>query len=69
MNSVDQFEQAMNSIDQLEQANLIATIASTLDSEKNEFPNEAQAIAKICVDNLHELAQKLAGNEVYKIYS
>ena len=59
----------MNSVDQFEQANLIATIASTLDSEKNEFPDDAQVIAKICVDNLHELAHKLAGNEVYKIYS
>lgn len=59
----------MNSIEQFEQANLIATIASTLDSEKNEFPDDAQVIAKICVDKLHELAYKLAGDEVYKIYS
>jgi hypothetical protein len=59
----------MNSADQLEQANLIATIASTLDSEKNEFPDDAQVIARICVENLHELAYKLAGNGVYKIYS
>ena len=59
----------MNSADQLEQANLIATIASTLDSEKNEFPDDAQVIAKTCVDNLHELASKLAGNDACKIYS
>jgi hypothetical protein len=59
----------MNSVVQLEQANLIATIASTLDSEKNEFPDDAQVIAKACVDNLHELAYKLAGNDAYKIYS
>ena len=59
----------MNTIDQFEHAKLIATTASELDSEKNEFPDEAQAIAKVCVDKLHELAYKLAGNEVYKIYS
>lgn len=59
----------MNSIDQFEHARLIATTASTLDAEKNEFPDEAQVIAKVCVDKLHELAHKLAGNEVHKIYS
>ncbi len=59
----------MNRIDQFKRANLIATIATTLDSEKNEFPDEAQIIAKICVDKLHELAHNLAGDEVHKIYS
>lgn len=65
MNSIDQFEQA----NLFKQANLIATIASTLDAGKNEFPDDVQVIAKTCVDNLHELASKLAGNEAHKIYS
>lgn len=58
----------METIDQFEQAKQIATIASTLDSDKNEFPDEARAIAAMCVDNLHSLAEKLAGSQAGKIY-
>lgn len=58
----------MNNTELLEQAMRIATTATLLDSDKNEFPDEAQIIAAICVDELHKLAEKLAGNQANKIY-
>ncbi len=57
----------MNTVDQFKLANQIAATAALLDSDKNEFPNEAREIAVICVNNLHSLAKKLAGNQVGKI--
>lgn len=58
----------MNTTDQFEYAKRIATTATVLDSEKNDFPDEAREIAKDCVDDLHRLAKKLAGNHVHDIY-
>lgn len=58
----------MNTTDQFEYAKRIATTAALLDSEKNDFPDEAKLVAKQCVDDLHSLAMKLAGNQVNKIY-
>jgi hypothetical protein len=62
-------EMDMETIDHFEQAKQIAGAAVILDSKKNEFPDEARAIAVMCVDNLHTLAEKLAGNQASKIYS
>lgn len=59
----------MNNIEQFILANQIAATAALLDSDKNEFPKEAKEIAVICVNNLHSLAKKLAGNQVGKIYT
>lgn len=61
-------ETTMNTTELFEQAKQIATTASLLDSNKNDFPDEARDIAKLCVDNLHVLAEKLAGNQVDRIY-
>ncbi|MBU1426454.1 MAG: hypothetical protein KKH12_09605 [Gammaproteobacteria bacterium] len=58
----------MDNTELFEQAKQIATTASLLDSNKNQFPNDARKIAEMCVDNLHTLAEKLAGNKVDKIY-
>ena len=55
-------------IELFEQAKQIAKTASKLDSDKNDFPEEARDIAAMCVDNLHALAEKLAGNQVSEIY-
>jgi hypothetical protein len=59
----------MKSTEQFEQACRIADTASELDSNKNYFPEEMRDIATICVENLHILAEKLAGNRVDQIYS
>ena len=59
----------MKNSEQLEQARRIADTASELDSNKNDFPEEMRDIATICVENLHVLAEKLAGNRVDQIYS
>jgi len=58
----------MNAIEQFERAKQIATTAALLDWEKNAFPDEAREIAAVCVDNLHFLAEKLAGSQVGKLY-
>lgn len=58
----------MNTTELFEQAKQIASAASLLDSEKNEFPEDARDIAALCVDHLHCLAEKLAGNQIDKIY-
>jgi hypothetical protein len=47
----------MNTTELFEQAKQIATTASLLDSDKNEFPDEARDIAAMCVNNLHKLAE------------
>jgi hypothetical protein len=59
----------MKNAEQFEQARRIADTASELDSSKNDFPEEMRDIATICVENLHVLAEKLAGNRVDQIYS
>jgi|WetSurMetagenome_2_1015567.scaffolds.fasta_scaffold54766_3 hypothetical protein len=61
-------ETTMNTTELFEQAKQIAATASLLDSTKNEFPDETRDFAAQCVDNLHILAEKLAGNQVGKIY-
>jgi hypothetical protein len=58
----------MKNAEQFEQARRIADTASELDSSKNDFPEEMRDIATICVENLHVLAEKLAGNRVDQIY-
>jgi hypothetical protein len=64
----DPKEMNMDSADCLEQAKQIASTAATLDYEKNDFPDEARDIAAMCVDQLHILAEKLAGKQAGKIY-
>jgi hypothetical protein len=59
----------MKNAEQFELAVRIAETASELDCSKNDFPEEMRDIAKICVENLHVLAEKLAGNQVDQIYS
>jgi hypothetical protein len=59
----------MKDTEQFEQARRIADTASELDSNKNYFPEEMRDIATICVENLHVLAEKLAGNQVDQIYT
>jgi hypothetical protein len=59
----------MKDTEQFEQARRIADTASELDSNKNYFPEEMRDIATICVENLHVLAEKLAGNRADQIYS
>jgi hypothetical protein len=64
----DPKEMNMDSIDCFEQAKQIASTAATLDFEKNKFPDEARKIAAMCVDQLHILAEKLAGKQSGQIY-
>jgi hypothetical protein len=59
----------MKNTERFEQALRIAETASELDSNKNDFPEEMRDIATTCVENLHVLAEKLAGNRVDQIYS
>jgi hypothetical protein len=59
----------MKNTEHFEQARRIAETASELDSNKNDFPEEMRDIATICVENLHVLAEKLAGNRADQIYS
>lgn len=58
----------MKNSDQFEQALRIAATASELDFSKNDFPEEMRDFAIVCVENLHVLAEKLAGNRVDQIY-
>jgi hypothetical protein len=62
-------EDKLKNLERFEQARRIADTASELDSNKNDFPEEMRDIATICVENLHVLAEKLAGNRVDQIYS
>jgi hypothetical protein len=62
-------EDKLKNPERFEQARRIADTASELDSNKNDFPEEMRDIATICVENLHVLAEKLAGNRVDQIYS
>jgi hypothetical protein len=62
-------EKGMNTVEQFEQAKQIATTAILLDSDKNNFPEDARVLAAMCVENLHVLAEKLAGSQAGKIYS
>lgn len=58
----------METGDEFERAKQIAMIAASLDSDKNEFPDELRDLAEACVGNLHELAEKLAGDQAIQIY-
>jgi hypothetical protein len=58
----------MDNAELFQQAKQIATTASLLDSDKNEFPDDARLIAAMCVNDLHKLAEILAGNQVGRIY-
>ena len=50
------------------QARKIASLAAALDYDKNTFPEETRILAANCVDELHNLAEKLAGDKVNDIY-
>lgn len=59
----------METSQQFEEAKRIAFTAAALDWKKNSFPEEARFIASMCVNNLHDLAEKLAGDQVTKLYT
>lgn len=58
----------METGDDLERAKQIAMIAASLDSDKNDFPDELRDLAAACVNDLHVLAEKLAGEQAIRIY-
>lgn len=64
MKTIEEFKKRT----QFEQAKQIAFTAAALDADKNAFPDDAREIAAICVNDLHRLAEKLAGNQASKIY-
>jgi hypothetical protein len=59
----------MENAKQFELAVRIAETASELDYSKNDFTEEMRDIAIICVENMHVLAERLAGSRVHQIYS